>query len=163
MQFIFYAPQKNSGEQIVAGLSIRTYVPNSCPAHNLVIYSQILQLFNRNDQHIETMCSATFGSLPWRSSSKHDLAANRVQPNNFVIWSLILQLFHRNDHNIETMCRVQHIWVTTLKVKVTAWPCSKIVFGSYLCYLKSDFTIISQKWSPYWDVLHATFGSLPCF
>jgi hypothetical protein len=56
----------------------------------------------------------------------------------------------------------RNIWVATLKVKVTAWPCSKIVSGQYLHYLKSDFTTISQKWSPYWDDLSpATFGSLP--
>ena len=41
-------------------------------------------------------------------------------------WSRILKLFHRNDYHIETMCRAQH-WVATLKVKVTTWPCSKIV------------------------------------
>jgi hypothetical protein len=56
----------------------------------------------------------------------------------------------------------RNIWVAILNVKVTAWPCSKLVFGPLLCYLKLDFTTISQKWSPYWDdVLHATFGSLP--
>jgi hypothetical protein len=34
--------------------------------------------------------------------------------------------------------------------------------GPWLCYLKSDFTTISQKWSPYWyDMLWATLGSLP--
>jgi hypothetical protein len=56
----------------------------------------------------------------------------------------------------------RNIWITTLKVKVKAWPCSKIVSGPLLCYLKSDFKTISQKWSPYWDdVSYATFGSLP--
>jgi len=59
-------------------------------------------------------------------------------------------------------CVTRNIWVTTLKVKVTGWPCSKIVSGPQLCYVKSDFTNISQKWSPFWDdVSHATFGSLP--
>ena len=28
----------------------------SCPAHNFVIWSQILKLFQRNDQHTKTMC-----------------------------------------------------------------------------------------------------------
>jgi len=56
----------------------------------------------------------------------------------------------------------RNIWVATLKVKVTAWPCSKIVSGPKLCYLKSDFETISQKWSPYWDdVSRATFRLLP--
>jgi len=59
--------------------------------------------------------------------------------------------------------RVAHnIWVATLNVKVTAKTCSKIVSGPLLSYLKSGFTIISQKWSPFWDdMLRATFGSLP--
>ena len=49
-----------------------------------------------------------------------------------------------------------------MKVKVTAWPCSKIVSGPQLRYVKSDFRNISQKWSPYWDdVSCATLGSLP--
>ena len=53
----------------------------------------------------------------------------------------------------------RNIWSPTLKVKVTARPCSKIVFGSLLCYLKSDFDNISQKWSPYWDdVSHGNLG-----
>jgi hypothetical protein len=52
-----------------------------------------------------------------------------------------------------------NIWVATLKVKVTAWPCSKIMSGPKLHYLKSDFTTISQKWSPYWgNVSCTTFG-----
>jgi hypothetical protein len=44
----------------------------------------------------------------------------------------------------------RNIWVATLKVNLTTWPCSKIVSGPLLCYLKSDFKTISQKWSPYW-------------
>jgi hypothetical protein len=30
----------------------------SCLAHNFVIWSRILQIFHRNDHHIETMCCA---------------------------------------------------------------------------------------------------------
>ena len=62
------------------------------------------------------------------------------------------------------MCTIctRKIWVATLKVKVTAWPWSKIVSVPELCYLKSDFKTISQKWLPYWDdVSRTTFGSLP--
>jgi len=92
--------------------SVSLYVPNSCPAHNIVI------------------------------------------------WSRFLQLFHRDDHHIEMACHAQ-IWIATLKAKVTAWPCSKIVSGPWLRYLKSDFKTISQKWLPYWDnVSSATFKSL---
>jgi hypothetical protein len=63
---IYYAPRKISGEHVVPGLSvhpsvtpsIRMYVPNSCPSHNFVIWSRILQLFHRNNHHIETTCRA---------------------------------------------------------------------------------------------------------
>jgi len=56
----------------------------------------------------------------------------------------------------------RNIWVATLMVNVTAWPCSKIVSGPLLRYLKFDFETISQKWSSYWDdVSLATLGSLP--
>jgi len=53
-----------------------------------------------------------------------------------------------------------NIWAAKLKVKVTAWPNSKIVSGQLFCYLKSDFTKNLHKWSSYWDVSRATFGSL---
>jgi len=38
-----------------------------------------------------------------------------------------------------------NIWVATLNAKVTAWPCSKIVSGPKLCYLKLDFTTTFDK------------------
>jgi len=38
------------------------------------------------------MSRATFGSLPWRSSSQHDLSAQSFPAHNFVFWSQILQL-----------------------------------------------------------------------
>jgi len=38
-----------------------------------------------------------------------------------------------------------NIWVATLKAKVTAWLCSKIVSGPKLCYLKWDFTTTFDK------------------
>jgi len=37
----------------------------------------------------------------------------------------------------------RNIWVATLKAKVIAWPCTKIVSGPKLCYLKSDFATTS--------------------
>jgi len=96
----------------------------------------------------------TFGLIPWRSWSKHDLAAKFCLAHYFVIWSQILQLFHKNDHHIEVPCR-HNIWVSTMKVMVTEWHCSKIVSGPLLCYLKLDFTTISQKWSPNWGAVPA--------
>jgi len=198
----------------------------SCPAHNFVIWSQISKLFHRNGHHVETTCCAhnlglylegqghsmtlqqnrvrpitlkfkvgfrnyftemitilrrrvahKCGSLPLRSRSQRDLAAKSCPVHNFVFWSRISKLFHRNDHHIEATCRAQHlgrylegqgqsmtlqqnrvrsitlffevgfrnyftemitilrrrvarnIWITTMKVKVTAWPCCKIVSG----------------------------------
>ena len=38
--------------------SVSLYVPNSCLAHNFVIWSRILKLFHRNDHHIEMTCRA---------------------------------------------------------------------------------------------------------
>jgi len=52
---------------------------------------------------------ATFGSLPYRSRSQHDLAAKSCPPHNLVFWSLILKLFYSNDHHYKTMCREQHL------------------------------------------------------
>jgi len=51
----------------------------------------------------------TFGSLPWRSRSQHDLAAKSCPAQNFVIWSRISKLFHRNDYHIEATCCAQHL------------------------------------------------------
>jgi len=136
---------------------------------------------------------ATFGSLPWRSRSQHDLASKSCPAHYFVIWSRILKLFHRKDHHIKTTSRAHqlgrffegqghsmtlhqnrvrpitllfevrfwnyfkemitilrrrvacNIWVATLKVKVKAWPCIKIMSGPLLCYLKSDLTTTFEK------------------
>jgi hypothetical protein len=52
---------------------------------------------------------ATFGSLPWRSRSQHDLEQKSCPAHNLVIWSRILKLFLRNVHHIETTCRAQHL------------------------------------------------------
>jgi hypothetical protein len=139
-----------------------TYVPNSCLAHNLVIKSQILQLFYRNDHHIETTCRTQhLGRYLEGQGHNMTLQQNSVHP--------ITSLFEVGFYNYFTeMITILswpvacNIWVTTLKIKVTAWPCSKIVCGPLLLYLKSDFKTISQKRSTYWDyVLRATFWSLP--
>ena len=39
---------------------------------------------------------ATFGLLPWRPRSQHDLAAKSCLAQNFIIWSLILHLLLTN-------------------------------------------------------------------
>jgi hypothetical protein len=73
--WFFYAPKKILGEHIVVGLSGRMYViPNSCPAHNFIIWSRILHLFHRNDHHIEPTVAHniwvvfTLWTLLWHNS-----------------------------------------------------------------------------------------------
>jgi len=70
------------------------------------------------------MSRVTFWLLPWRSRSQHDLAAKSGPAHNFVIWSPILKLLHRNDHYMRSRV-ASKIIVATLKIKVTAWPCSQ--------------------------------------
>jgi len=116
---------------------------------------------HRNDHHIETMCRAQhLGQYLEGQGHSMTLQQNRVRP----IISLFVVRFWNNFTEMITILRRRvtcKILAATLKVKVTAWPFSKIVFGPYLCYLKSDFTIILYNWSSYWqDVSRATFGSL---
>jgi len=150
----------------------------SCPANNFVIWSRIFENISQKwSPYWDDVSRTTFGLLPLRSRSQHDLAAKLCPAHNFVIWSQISKIFHRNDHHIDTTCCAQHlgpylegqghsatlqqnrvrpitllfevrfwkyytemitiltrrvernIWVATLKVKVTAWPFSKIVSG----------------------------------
>jgi len=156
--------------------SQRDLAAKSCPAHNIVIWSQISKIFHRNDYHIETTCRVQHLGRYLEGQGHSMTAAKSCPANNFVIWSGISKIFHRNDHHIET-CRAQNlghypegqghsatlqqnsvrpitllfevrfrnnftemitilrqrvvcnIWAATLKVKVTAWPCSKIVSG----------------------------------
>jgi hypothetical protein len=96
----------------------------SCPAHNFVICSWILQLFHRNDDHIETMgrlqdlCRYLVGQC-----HSMTLQENRVRhiPSLFEVWF--------NNYFTEMMITIlrrlvpHNIWVATL-VKVTTWPCS---------------------------------------
>jgi hypothetical protein len=96
-------------------------------------------------------CPKNFGGAsgprvvrPSVSPSVHTNVQNSCPAHNFVIWSGILQLLYRNDHHIETTCRT-NIWVSTLKVKVLAWPWNKIVSGPYFRYLKSDFILFHRN------------------
>ena len=53
----------------------------SCPAHNFVIWSRILQLFHRNDHHIETMCRVQhLGCYLEDQGHSMTLQQNRVWP-----------------------------------------------------------------------------------
>jgi len=127
----FYAPRKISGEHIVVALSVRPSVrtTHSCPAHNLVFWSRISKLFYRNDHHVETMCRAQhLGRYLEGQGHSMTLQQNRVQP----ITLLFGVRFRNYFTEMITILRrrvTRNIWVATLKVNVTAWPCSKIVSG----------------------------------
>ena len=100
-----------------------------CPVHRFVIWSQILKLFHRNDHHIETTChSHQLGGFLEGQGHSMTLHQNRVRP--------ITLLFEVRFWNYFTEMitilspRVVHTnLVASLKVKVTAWPCIKIVSG----------------------------------
>ena len=128
----FYARRKISWGHYSCRLVLPSVGPSvntshMCPAHNLVIWSQISKLFYRNDHHVDHVSRTTFGSLP--SRSLRDIAAKSC-PNflTLLFEGIFSKIFHRNNHHIKTTCRAK-IWVGTLKVKVTAWPCSKNVSG----------------------------------
>jgi len=110
------------------------------------------------DIHTNFLCNY------FRLSPSVGLSANNLDPLSFdnlkTVKARHMKLGTWIISNVYHM--LAQIWVATLKVKVTAWPCSKIVSGPYICYLKSHFTTISQKWSPYSvAVLWATFELLP--
>jgi len=104
----------------------------SCPAHNIVIWCRILKLLYMmyiNNHHIETTCwEQDLSRCLEGQGHSMTLQQNRVRPMTklFEIWfyiyfkEMITVLRWRVAHNI---------WVNTLKVKVTAWPCSKIASG----------------------------------
>jgi len=131
----FYAPPKISGEHIVATLSVRPSVrpsirtSHSCPAHNFVIRSLISKLFYRNDHHVETMCRVQHLG-PYLEGQGHSAT---LQQNRVRTLTLLFEVWFRNYFTemitILRQCVARNICVATLKVKVTAWPCSKIVSG----------------------------------
>jgi len=107
--------------------SVRT--SHSCPAHNFVIWSCISKLFYRHDHHVETTCRAQHLG-PYLEGHGHSttLQQNRVQP--ITLWFEVRCRKYLTEMITTLTRRVAHnIWVPTLKVKVTAWPCSKIMSG----------------------------------
>jgi len=101
----------------------------SCPAHNFVIWSQILQLFYIIDHHIDTTSHTQhFGRYLEGQGHSMIFQHNCVRP----IMLLFEVLFKNYFTEMITMlrrCVAHNIWVATLKVKVTVWPFSKIVSG----------------------------------
>ena len=108
-----------------------------------MIWRRILQLFHRNDHHIETTCHAQHLGR-YLEGQGHSMT---LQQNSFRPITLWFEVeFYNYFTGMITILRQRvacNIWVTTLKAKVTAWPCSKIVSG--LCDLKSDFTTTFDK------------------
>jgi len=145
--FVFLCSPKNFRKHIVAALSIRPSVSqsvrpsvspsvrpsvrtsHSCPAHNFVIWSRISKLFYRNDHHDETTCRAKhLGPCLEGQGHSATLQQNRVRP----ITLLFEVRFRKYFTEMITILRrrvTRKIWVATLKVKVTTWPCSNIVSG----------------------------------
>jgi hypothetical protein len=68
------------------------YIPNLCPAHNFVIWSQILKLFHRNDHHIEKTCHAQhLGRYLEGQGHSMTLQQNCVRPI-----TLLLEVWYNN-------------------------------------------------------------------
>jgi hypothetical protein len=125
--------QRKSTYPLLAHPSIRMYVRTSRirvrPINLLFEVGFKNELFHRNDHNIETTCRAQhLGRHLDGQGHSMTLKQNRVRP--------ITLLFEVGFYNwfteMITILR-QHvacnIWVATLKVKVTAWPWSKIVSG----------------------------------
>jgi len=101
----------------------------SCPANNFVIWSRISKIFHRHDHHIDMTCRA-WHLGPYLEGQGHSvtLQQNRVRPVTLLFEVGFLKYF--TEMIIILRRRVAYnIWVATLKVKVTAWPCCKIVSG----------------------------------
>jgi len=105
------------------------FAARSCPPHTFIIWSRILKLLHINDYHIETTCrEQDLGRFLEGQCHSMTLQQHRVHPITwlFEVW------FYNYFTEMTTMMRrrvANNIWVDTLKVKVTAWPCSKIVSG----------------------------------
>jgi hypothetical protein len=95
---------------------VRPYIPNSCPAHNFIIWSWTLQLFHRNDHYIETTCHAQhLGRYLEGQGHSMTLQQNRVWPID-----LLLEVgFYNYFTEMITILRrrvTSNIWVATLFV-----------------------------------------------
>jgi len=101
----------------------------SCQAHNFVIWSGILKLFHRNNHHIKTTChKQDLGRYLEGQGHSMTLQQNHVRP---ITWLFEVWFYNYFTEMITILRRhvANNIRVDTLKVKVTAWPCNKIVSG----------------------------------
>jgi len=100
----------------------------SCPAHNFVIWSRISKIFHSNDHHIETTCRAQhLGRYLEGQCQSMTLQQNLVRP--ITLFEVGFRKYFTEMITILRWRVGRNIWADTLKVKVTAWPCSKIVSG----------------------------------
>jgi len=99
-------------------------------SHNILIWSQILKLFHRIHHHIKTMCPEQhLGCYLEGQGDNMTLQQNCVRPITLLFDVRFLKYFIEMI-TILRRCVVCIIWVATLKVKVTAWPCNKVVSSS---------------------------------
>jgi len=127
----YSAPRKISGEHIVAALSVRQSVsPIRVRPITLLFEVGFRKTISQKwSPYWDDVLHATFELLPWRSRSKHDLVAKSCPANNFVTSEVRFWKYFTEMITILRWCVGRNIWVATLKVKVTAWHCSKIVSG----------------------------------
>jgi len=95
----------------------------------LFFWSQIPKQLHRNDHHIETTCRVQhLGCYLEGQGHSMTFQQNCVRPITLLFevrfWNYFTWLI-----TIFTWRVVRNIWVATLKVKVTAWPFSKIAYG----------------------------------
>jgi hypothetical protein len=106
--------------------------------HKVIIWSRILKNILQTWSPNWDVSRTTFGSLPRRSRSQHDLAAKSCPAHYFVIWSRIWQLFLRNDHHIKTTYRatfgcfytLNFVCDITLTIQEVYLPVSRTYSGS---------------------------------
>jgi len=109
--------------------SQRDLAAKSCPTHNFVIWSQNSEILNRNGHHIKTTCRAQhLGRYLEGQGHSMTLQQNRVRPTT-LLFEVGFQKYFTEMITILRLRVAYNIWVATFKVKVTAWPCSKIVPG----------------------------------
>jgi hypothetical protein len=132
------------------------FAAKSCPVHNFIIWSWILKLLHRNDHHIETMCHAQHlgrylegHSMTWQQNHVRPITLLLEVGYNNYFTAMITILNQRVTCNIWVL-----LWRSRSQHDLAAKLCLAHVF--LLCYLKSNFTTISQKWSPYWDNVSCT-------
>jgi len=110
-----------------------------------VIWSPIQKLYHINDHHVETKCRTQHLGR-YLEGQGHSMTFQQNSFRPITLWFKVEFYNHfRRMITIIRQCVACIVWVATLKAKVTAWPCSKMVSGPQLCYLKSDFITTFDK------------------